>query len=605
MRVARRVAIGVALAVVVAAAVVGCRLAQETQEASWPVPLATPAGLSCTKWTSVDVPKSIPDNDAGGVTSTVTVTDTAYIGWISAVMVISHTYVSDLQVDLISPSGTTVTLLAEVDGSGNHFIDTLLHDDAGQDIDDAEAWQAPFTGTWLPSEALSAVYNEAANGTWTLWLVDDGALDEGTLLYWDLNICTNVATMTPTYTPSPTPTPSQTPTPSSTPTTSPTPTMDPDECLSSLQVRLVSSAPGADPCGTPGAPAGTAQPWVGRSVMLSDAGLHEMGTMIVLCPQAVPVAGATPAAYYPTPMWHLSAEFWQVVQGGGTSGGTYSSLCPATPHPWPTTAASGDCWAQPTEEVSGNCGVPWKVWRKRNDRFSGLYGANSTGYELFGGYGIGCDSITDACGVAGYCEQYVEISLPLLGCYFAGDETPVPTAYPTMTPYTTPATATLTPTNTPVPSNTPTPTQGPWISEVLARPVPTGTPCTDWNLRSGCGADDSFVEIGVPSAVALPDWWLAVHDGDDDLTCKYTYRSDNYNWPLKTVWLDQPFVQSNEDKICEAFPITGTVYLYNESDEVMDTRAYTGTTYGSSWCALDWEDPTGTWAVCTPSPGKD
>jgi len=335
---------------------------------------------------------------------------------------------------------------------------------------------------------------------------------------------------------------------------------------------------------------------------MADAGMHEMGQMIVLCPQEVPVTGATPAAYYPTPMWHLSAEFYQIVQGGPTTGGgTYSSLCPATPHPWP---ASGSCWAQPTEVSTGNCGVSWVIYRKRNDRFSALYGANATGYDLFGGYGISCDTVSDACGIAGYCEQYVEISLSQVGCYF-GEATPVPTAWPTMTPYTTPATATLTPTATTEATDTPTPTQGPYISEVLARPIPTGTPCVDWNLRSGCGVDDSFVEIGLPQAAALPDWSLAVHDGDDALTCSYTYRSDNYSWPMKVVWLDQPFVRTDQDKICESFPITGTVYLYDDSDELMDTRVYTGTTHGSSWCAVDWEDPDGTWAVCTPSPGKD
>jgi hypothetical protein len=75
----------------------------------------------------------------------------------------------------------------------------------------------------------------------------------------------------------------------------------------------------------------------------------------------------------------------------------------------------------------------------------------------------------------------------------------------------------------------------PWITEILARPQ--GATCGDWNLRGGCGNNDQFVEMGVPSAMSLAGYRLDVLDGAE-VVCTYTIADDNYTEPLKAFWQD-------------------------------------------------------------------
>ena len=45
---------------------------------------------------------------------------------------IDHTFINDLHVRLTSPSGTTVTVINEIDGGGNNLCQTLLDDEPAQ-----------------------------------------------------------------------------------------------------------------------------------------------------------------------------------------------------------------------------------------------------------------------------------------------------------------------------------------------------------------------------------------------------------------------------------------------------------------------------------------
>jgi len=136
----------------------------------------------------------------------------------------------------------------------------------------------------------------------------------------------------------------------------------------------------------------------------------------------------------------------------------------------------------------------------------------------------------------------------------------------------------------------------------LPRPIPTGTPCTDWNLRQGCGLDDSFVEVGVSTPVALGEWGITIENAAATPVCDYEFDPDNFTGPLKALWLDgmQDLVDAG---MCAAFPVSGTVYLYNSDDVLVDTRVYSVTTNGNSWAAVNWTDPEGAWGESTPSPG--
>ncbi len=124
--------------------------------------------------------------DLTTVTSTITVA--GFAGFIADVNVninITHTWVSDLVVTLISPAGVRVPLFAGVGGSGDNFVNTVLDDEAATPI---TAGVAPFTGSFRPSGSLALLDGVSANGIWTLEVADTAGGDTGTLNSWRLDI---------------------------------------------------------------------------------------------------------------------------------------------------------------------------------------------------------------------------------------------------------------------------------------------------------------------------------------------------------------------------------------------------------------------------------
>jgi len=93
---------------------------------------------------------------------------------------IKHDIPSQLQVDLVSPRGTSVTLFKNVPKAQNgvippgvDFTGTTFDDKAAISIDDyAGGAQPPFPGTYRPENPLSAFYGEKTLGTWELRCMD-------------------------------------------------------------------------------------------------------------------------------------------------------------------------------------------------------------------------------------------------------------------------------------------------------------------------------------------------------------------------------------------------------------------------------------------------
>jgi subtilisin-like proprotein convertase family protein len=98
---------------------------------------------------------------------------------------LNHSWVGDLSVRLTSPQGTTVTLIdrpgqGAYGSGGNNFCQTVLDDQGGgPSIDTVTSAGAPYTGTFLPHEPLSAFDGEDASGTWTLNVADHVGGDIG------------------------------------------------------------------------------------------------------------------------------------------------------------------------------------------------------------------------------------------------------------------------------------------------------------------------------------------------------------------------------------------------------------------------------------------
>ena len=136
--------------------------------------------------TSPDVPKPISDMQT--VVSTLPVSGlTGPISDIDVNVDITHTWDGDLDVYLISPTGTRVELFTGVGSSGDNFTNTILDDEASAAI---ASVSAPFTGTFRPEGLLSALDGQDPNGTWRLEVTDHAGGDIGTLNSWALQITT-------------------------------------------------------------------------------------------------------------------------------------------------------------------------------------------------------------------------------------------------------------------------------------------------------------------------------------------------------------------------------------------------------------------------------
>lgn len=122
----------------------------------------------------------IPDNTT--VTSKFTVSGVTYpIPDINVRVNLTHTWVGDLWIDVISPAGTRVNLFNRRGGSGDNLVNTIFDDEAATAI---SAGSAPFTGSFRPEQLLSAIDGQSANGTWTLEIRDNAGGDTGTLTEW-------------------------------------------------------------------------------------------------------------------------------------------------------------------------------------------------------------------------------------------------------------------------------------------------------------------------------------------------------------------------------------------------------------------------------------
>jgi subtilisin-like proprotein convertase family protein len=109
---------------------------------------------------------------------------------------LSHTWVGDLRVSLISPDGTEVTLIDQAGGpplgsSGNNFCQTRLDDDGPwssiQTIPTSGSG-APYVGQWTPANPLSGFDGVQAEGVWGLAVKDLVQFDTGRVRSFSLII---------------------------------------------------------------------------------------------------------------------------------------------------------------------------------------------------------------------------------------------------------------------------------------------------------------------------------------------------------------------------------------------------------------------------------
>ena len=109
----------------------------------------------------------IPDNVQGGIERVLTVSDTGQLDNIVVELDITHTYIGDLVVELISPDNTLVLLHNRSGGSANNIIKTY---------------------TMMNTSSLQNLRGDSIAGDWRLHVSDHAGLDQGKLNRWALQL---------------------------------------------------------------------------------------------------------------------------------------------------------------------------------------------------------------------------------------------------------------------------------------------------------------------------------------------------------------------------------------------------------------------------------
>ena len=139
-------------------------------------------------------PIGVPIPDDGVVEHPVGVNDAGTILDVNVRVRINHTWVSDLDLFVIGPDGTTVLLSTDNGDDGDNYgagptdctgTFTTFDSQAGTSIVDGAP---PFAGTFSPEQSLGAFNGKSPVGQWRLRVVDAVPDDVGTLFCWELEV---------------------------------------------------------------------------------------------------------------------------------------------------------------------------------------------------------------------------------------------------------------------------------------------------------------------------------------------------------------------------------------------------------------------------------
>ncbi len=155
----------------------------------------TTNNVTCFSPVSTTVPVTI------SATGTPTVYDSIYVGVGGSItdvnitnLVGTHTYVSDLRVTLVGPTGASVVLFSALCADQDNF--NIKFDDAGAAYNTIACPMTTGT-TYHPSGNLATFNGTLPTGWWKLKIEDLANQDGGALTAWTINICTdNACSMT-------------------------------------------------------------------------------------------------------------------------------------------------------------------------------------------------------------------------------------------------------------------------------------------------------------------------------------------------------------------------------------------------------------------------
>lgn len=133
---------------------------------------------------------AIPDNNVNGVTDTIASALTGTVADLDVWVQIEHARVSDLQLQLTSPAGTTVLLVDRPGdpgaGCNGDNVDAVLDDETSQPAETQCLNLPALSGYLVPNNPLSGFDGQTASGNWTLRVSDRRGGQTGTFQRWCL-----------------------------------------------------------------------------------------------------------------------------------------------------------------------------------------------------------------------------------------------------------------------------------------------------------------------------------------------------------------------------------------------------------------------------------
>ncbi len=145
----------------------------------------TTSVVNCAGFDSNDLPQEISSEGTPTITAKTFLVEDLRIADINVNLEISHTFLEDLTVNLISPAGTKVTLISKNCGNLNNII--AVFDDDGSPLECSG--NPAISGTVRPLGSLSSFNGESTLGEWTLEIQDSAVSDGGSLDAFSLEIC--------------------------------------------------------------------------------------------------------------------------------------------------------------------------------------------------------------------------------------------------------------------------------------------------------------------------------------------------------------------------------------------------------------------------------
>ena len=140
----------------------------------------------CNTYNSADVPLAISWGDPSVASASIEVDGNYTLQDIQVSMNITHSWIGDVVATLISPAGTEVVLFSRECGQDNNA--NVTFSDSGDALT-CLGGDAAIRGILAPAQALSQLYGQSVNGTWTLQIADEEGGDGGELTAWSLNLC--------------------------------------------------------------------------------------------------------------------------------------------------------------------------------------------------------------------------------------------------------------------------------------------------------------------------------------------------------------------------------------------------------------------------------